>query len=51
MLELHLQTFDIVRVYGGYTFGIFHRLFVSLFFLLRRLFLGIFSDELFDPAC
>jgi hypothetical protein len=50
MLELHLQMFDIVRMYGEHAVRIFHVLFFALF-LLRCPFLRIFLDELFDPSC
>ena len=47
MLELHLQTLDVVRMYG---IGFFHALLVTLFFRLCCPFFGIFPDELFDTS-
>ena len=47
MLKLHLQTLDIIRMYG---IRIFHRLFIALFFLFWNPFLGILLNELLDPS-
>lgn len=51
MLELHLQVFDVLRMYRQCTISVFHNLFIALLRLLRGAFLRIFSDEFFNSPC